>query len=448
MKTFLLVLVIASNADAASMKAGFARVNITPKTPIYLSGYAARTKPSEGVLQPIWAKALAIQDTKGVKTVIVTTDLIGLPRSVTDMVSARALKDLGIERARLLFNASHTHSGPMVGGNLQALFDLTPADEKAIHEYTKVLTQDLYQVVSTAVSDLSPAMVAIGHGSTDFAINRRVSRMSAVSIGVNPKGPVDHDVPVIRVTTPDGKLRGVLFAYACHNTTLGGDLYQVNGDYAGFAQSDFETSHPGATAMFMILCGADQNPNPRGKVEHAMQYGKSLSDAVSKVIDNKMDTISGPVQAAYKVTQLNFKVHDRGMFEADLNDKLRAKVRRAELMLKLYDERRPIRSTPYPIQALRFGKTLTLVALGGEVVIDYNLRIKKEFPGEHIVVAGYSNDVMCYIPSLRILREGGYEAVDSMIYYGQPGPFDEHIEETVMAGVYDVMKRVGRKKAK
>ena len=117
-------------------------------------------------------------------------------------------------------------------------------------------------------------------------------------------------------------------------------------------------------------------------------------------------------------------------------------------MLKLYDERRPIRGTPYPVQALRFGKTLTLVALGGEVVVDYDLRIKKEFPGEHIVVAGYSNDVMCYIPSLRILKEGGYEAVDSMIYYGQPGPFDEHVEEAVMDGVYGVMKRVGRKPAK
>jgi len=447
MKTLLLILAIAAQLDAASMKAGFARFNITPKFPIYLSGYAARTKPSEGVLQPIWAKALAIQDTKGAKTVIVTTDLIGLSRAVTDQVSARALKDLGLDRARLVFNASHTHSGPMVGGNLQALFDLTPKDEKAIADYTRILTEDLYQVVSAAVSDLSPAVLSVGHGTADFGFNRRTNKATKEHIA-DPKGPTDHDVPVIRVTTPDGKLRGVLFGYACHNTTLGGDLYQVNGDYAGFAQSEFETSHPGATAMFMILCGADQNPNPRGTVDHAMQYGKQLSDAVSKVIDGKMDPVSGPVQAAYKVTELAFKAHDRALFENDLKDKLRAKVRRAEMMLKLYDERRPIRGTPYPVQALRFGKTLTMVTLGGEVVIDYDLRIKKEFPGEHIIVAGYSNDVMCYIPSLRVLKEGGYEADSSMIYYGQPGPFDEKVEDTVMDGVYGVMKRVGRKPVK
>ena len=89
MKSLLLVVAMAAQMDAATMKAGFARVNITPKSPIYLSGYAARTKPSEGVLQPIWAKALAIQDTKGAKTVIVTTDLIGLSRMVTHGCGAR-----------------------------------------------------------------------------------------------------------------------------------------------------------------------------------------------------------------------------------------------------------------------------------------------------------------------------------------------------------------------
>jgi hypothetical protein len=88
------------------------------------------------------------------------------------------------------------------------------------------------------------------------------------------------------------------------------------------------------------------------------------------------------------------------------------------------------------------------VTLGGEVVVDYVLRTKREFPKENLVVAGYSNDVMCYIPSLRVLKEGGYEADDSMIYYGQPGPFSEEIEETVFKGIYSVMDRVGRKKGR
>jgi neutral ceramidase len=98
-----------------------------------------------------------------------------------------------------------------------------------------------------------------------------------------------------------------------------------------------------------------------------------------------------------------------------------------------------------PVQAVRLGRDLTIIALGGEVVVDYSLRAKKEFgAGTNLIVAGYSNDVMCYIPSRRILKEGGYEAVDSMIYYGQPGPFAEDVEDRVFASIRRVLRRVAR----
>jgi hypothetical protein len=115
-------------------------------------------------------------------------------------------------------------------------------------------------------------------------------------------------------------------------------------------------------------------------------------------------------------------------------------------MLKAYDEGRPVRRTPYPVQAVRFGKDLTLVALGGEVVVDYALRAKRDFNAarEPLIVAGYSNDVMCYIPSVRVLKEGGYEAIDSMYYYDQPGPFADDVEDRVFTALRNVMKRVGR----
>ena len=131
-----------------------------------------------------------------------------------------------------------------------------------------------------------------------------------------------------------------------------------------------------------------------------------------------------------------------------MNDSNVYRVRHAKAMLRLYDEGSPIRQYPYPVQALQFGKDLTLVALGGEVVVDYVLRIKKEFGAKGIMVAGYSNDVMSYIPSLRVLKEGGYEADDSMIYYGLPGPYDDQVEDRVMSTVKQVMKRVGRRPQK
>ena len=443
----LLLLLLPTLASAKSWKAGLASVDISPTEPIYLNGYGNRTHPSTGVKQQLWAKAIALEDSKGQRVVIVTTDLLGIPGAVSDVIAARVAKQHGLKRSQLLLNSSHTHAAPMVEGNLGTMFALTPAERLAIHNYTERLKDQIVNAVDRALADLKPAHLAMGHGKATFAINRRVlSKDGTYIIGTNPNGPMDHDVPVLRISSPDGKLLAAMFGYTCHNTTMGGDIYEVHGDYAGYAQLAFEKEHPGVQAMFYLLCGGDQNPSPRGKFELAEKYGNELAAAASAVIAGKMQPLAGPLRTAFRMTDLNLKLHSREQFEEELKDKIPAKVRRAESMLSLYNQQGPMRSVPYPVQAIRFGKQWTLVALGGEVVIDYQLRIKKEFPGEDTTVAGYSNDVMCYIPSLRVLKEGGYEADSSMIYYGKPGPFAESVEEQLMATVHKVMRDVGRNK--
>jgi hypothetical protein len=197
--------------------------------------------------------------------------------------------------------------------------------------------------------------------------------------------------------------------------------------------------------MFLMLAGADQNPNPRGTVELAQKYGKALATEVSRVLDGKLQPLSAPIRTAFEQTELAFAPRTRDSIEADLNDKNPAKVRRAKALLERWDQRAQLTKTSYPVQAIRFGRDLTVLALGGELVVDYALRAKREFPG-NLIVAGYSNDVMCYIPSARVLKEGGYEADDSMIYYGKPGPFAEDVEDRVFDAVRRVMKRVGAAK--
>jgi hypothetical protein len=426
---------------AAEYQAGVARMVITPEQPVYLSGYASRNKPSEGKIHDLWAKAVAIQDSRGGRIVIVGTDLIGLPRSVSDMVAARAQKEYGLERSRLVLNSSHTHTGPLVRGNLE-MFELKPEESQAISDYTVKLTDKLVAVIGAALADLKPAALSFGHGQAAFGQNRRQWVNGAVRIGDNPAGPSDPDVPVVKIAGPDGAVRAVVFGYACHNTTLTGEFYRFSGDYAGFAQAAVEKAHPGATALFLMLCGADQNPNPRSTLELAQQHGATLAAEVSRVMTGPMQPLNGQVRAAFRIVDLPFAHHTRETFEADLKDRNAFKVRRARAMLQAYDERRPVRKYPYPVQAVAFGKDLTLIALGGEVVVDYALRAKKEFGGKGLIVAGYSNDVMSYIPSVRILREGGYEAEDSMIYYGQPGRYTEEVEEIIFAAMRNVVKRV------
>ena len=240
-----------------------------------------------------------------------------------------------------------------------------------------------------------------------IAANVWATRLRSV---VNPAGPVDHDVPVLKVTSPDGKLRTILFGYACHNTTIGGkgdrlpDFYKIHGDYAGQAEAELERLHPGATAMFTILCGADQNPEPRGSLDLAVEHGKALAAEVERVLGADLRPVHPPIRTACQSIQLDFATHTRQTFEEELKKAGDAKKsnkflrRRAEMMLAAYDQNHPIRQTPYPVQAIRLGNDLTMIALGGEVVVDYQLRCKREFPNANLMTIGYANDVMCYIP--------------------------------------------------
>lgn len=444
-RKMILCILIEGVSLAADYKVGISNIVITPEKPIYLSGYANRTHPSDGVTHDIRAKALAIEDSKGGRVVLVTTDLIGLPRAISDPLAARVQKEYGLERSRLVLNSSHTHTGPFLRANLSIMFELNPEESERVQEYSRKLSDDLVKLIGAALQALSPANISFGNGQAGFAINRRLRTLKGVRFGANQTGPTDHDVPVMKVTAPDGKLRAVLFGYACHNTTLTGEFYKISGDYAGFAQLALEKANPGATAMFMMLCGADQNPNPRSSLELAQQHGETLAKEVGRVLGEKLQRIHGPVRTAFRIVDLQFAPQTRETYEARLKESNPWRVRHAKAMLRDYQQGHPARTYPYPVQAVSLGKDFTLLALGGEVVVDYALRVKKEFGAKGIIVAAYSNDVMSYIPSVRVLKEGGYEADDSMIYYGQPGPYAEDVEERVFTAIRQSLRRVGRR---
>jgi neutral ceramidase len=428
--------------SSPEFRAGVARRNITPEAPIWMSGYGHRDRPSEGALHPLWAKALALEDHNQTRIVIIATDLIGLPREMTDLVASRVQQKYGIERSQIMFNSTHTHSGPVVWPNLMTMFNLRRKDERVAIKYRRRLAEDLFVVAGEALADLAPAQLSYGFGKAHFAVNRREYTSEGVRIGVNPMGPVDPEVPVLRVLSEAGRLRAVIFGYACHNTASPSRSYELSGDYAGFAQIELEKRYPGATAVFLMLCGGDQNPAPHGSIELASSHGKTLAEEVDRILGTMLSPVSAPIRAEFDNIQLQFAPHTRQTFENELRDVNPARVRRAKAMLMAYNEFDPVQQISYPIQALRFGSDFTILALGGEVVVDYSLRVKKEHPGK-IVVAAYSNAVMSYIPSQRILTEGGYEAVDSMIFYGLPGPYADDVEDRVINGLKTVLRRAG-----
>jgi neutral ceramidase len=427
-------------------KAGVAKVNITPEHLMWMSGYAARTKPAEGKLHDLWAKALVLEDPDGRRGVLVTMDLVGIPRDLSIAVCGELKKRYGLPREAVILSVSHTHTGPVIRHNLDDMFDLDETQRKLISDYTQSLRGKLVAVVGEALRRVAPAQLAWGNGQATFAVNRRNNKEADVpqlrSAG-QLKGPVDHDLPVLSARDAQGHLRVIVCGYACHATVL--NFYLWSGDYPGFAQLDLEKAHPGTVALFWAGCGGDQNPLPRRSVARAREYGRQLADGVEAVLNKAMKPISGNLTAAYTEIDLPFgEQPTREELIKDSTDKNRALATRARHLLQELNRGAALpRTYPYPVQAWQLGRDLTFIALGGEVVVDYSLRLKKELGPERTWVAGYSNDVMAYIPSLRVLKEGGYEGGGAMIYYGLPAAWGPHVEERIVAAVHEQVKKLG-----
>jgi hypothetical protein len=242
----------------ATWKAGVASQVITPKKDIWMAGYASRKKPADGKAQDLFAKALALEDQRGERFVIVTLDLIGITRSMRDEVARQAEQKFRLPKERLLLNVSHTHSGPLVRARPSVTFDLTKEQWEDVEAYIRQLQDMLVQVIGKSLDDLQPAKIGYSHARVGFAMNRRLPTDKGVQNSPYPDGPVDHEVPVLRVEDSKGKLRALLFGYACHNTTLA--LQQFCGDYAGYAQEYLQDAHPGVTALFLMGAAAIKIP--------------------------------------------------------------------------------------------------------------------------------------------------------------------------------------------
>jgi hypothetical protein len=419
-------------------KAGAAKIKITPERPMWMSGYGNRTKPAEGTLAELWAKALALEDARGNRAVLVTLDLVGIDRGTSARVCQALQQRYGLRRDRVALNVSHTHCGPVIGENLKPTWFLDAAGWELVNQYTTELEQKIVNVVGQALERLAPASLSYGNGMTDFAVNRRANKQADAArlreLG-QLKGPNDFDVPVLAVRNLQGELQAVAFGYACHATTLSN--YQWNGDYPGFTQAQLEREHPGVVALFWAGCGADQNALPRDTIERSQAYGARLAAAVNAMLSKELKPLPGRLVSEYREIPLPLdKLPTRADLEHDLTSTNRYIVSRARLLLSRLDRGQPLSPTyPYPVEVWRLGDALTWVFLGGEVVVDYSLRLKRELGQSSTWVASYSNDVMAYIPSLRVLNEGGYEGATAMIYYGLPTSWAPAVEEAIVKQV-------------
>ncbi|MDF1739032.1 MAG: neutral/alkaline non-lysosomal ceramidase N-terminal domain-containing protein [Verrucomicrobiales bacterium] len=437
----LIILSITLGAQGEGWKAGAASQIITPEEPVWMAGYGGRKEPAAGKRTDLFAKALLLEDKNGHVGLILTLDLVGMDKGFADRVTEAISKKHSLSREQIAICTSHTHSGPVVAQNLSPLhyLSLGEDEQKKIDAYAEVLLKHITTVTDAAFAAKVPARLQHGSGKCTFAVNRRENKpyetVPEKRTSGLLRGPVDHDVPVLTVRGEDDSLLAILFGYACHATTL--SLNEWNGDYPGYAQAELEKAFPGSVALFWAGCGGDQNPLPRKEVSLAEDYGADLAARVGDVINAPMGELEPKLSTHYSLIDAPLKaLPGTDAIEKNKTSTNRFEVARANYLQRKIAKEGPLKkSYPYPVGNWIIGNKIDFVFLGGEVVIDYALRLKQERRGTNTWVAGYANDVMAYIPSLRVLKEGGYEGGESNVYYGLPSLWDGTIEEVIISAV-------------
>ncbi len=437
----LIALLLATPCLAAEWKAGVGRECITPPQPMPMAGYASRgAAHATGKLHDLWAKSLMLEDATGKRCVLVTLDVCGIDAVLASRVCEQLQQTCGLQREQIMLATSHTHSGPVVAGNLRPMHYMLfgEADRKLVDSYASFLIEKIVASVKQSQRDLQPSELRFGATSESIAVNRRANPEKDVTDLRSANkllGPTDPSVPILLISRAD-KPYSVIFGYACHCTTLSG--MEWSGDYAGYAQTELEAQLPGCQAMFWAGCGGDQNPLPRRTVELAQQYGQRLATAVRKTIESELPQIDAQLKTEFQLVPAPFgKLPTRAELEKDRLSDNQYVSARAQAWLQRLDAGDSIPATyDYAVASWRLGDSVDWIALGGEVVVDYALSIKALPSAKRAVwVTAYANDVMAYIPSRRVLAEGGYEGGGAMVYYGQPTIWAPEIEQLIVSEV-------------
>ncbi len=402
------------------MQVGVSRTTITPDRPTWMTGFASRTAPSAGVYHDIEAAAIVL-DNGAEKLAILAADLVGVDEFLLQPVREHAAT-LGIPPQSVLLNCSHTHCAPacrVIRGSCRNFDD----------EYLAALQGKLCRLLDDALADLQPGTLQYTSGFCTLGINRRkIGSDGSCTMRPNAEKPVDIDVPTLSVLTPRGDVRAIAFSYACHPTTMGGQL--VGTDYPGPARDLVTEKLEGCIPIFWQGCGGDVKPRnltgegtfASGPVEMVYDIGRELGRAVlaglcgqATELDDRLGTAGALVDLPTRDTPSEEELQT--LEQGNQWERMWAEAARRTIA----EQGALAGAIPVEVQVLCIGG-LYIVGMGGEVSCEIGLEIKDRLNHLQVCTLGYSNLLRCYVASDRSHPEGGYEVRDSFLYSRTPEP--------------------------
>ncbi len=424
MTRILLVSLLAAHAVcAAGFRAAVVKVDITPTTPKWLLGYGPRQ--STGVHDRIFHRIVAMDD-GALKYLMVSSEVCLFAPSVYEDAAQRIRKETGIEPLRFWWTMTHTHSAPEVGPpGIYTVLLKGRSDHPVDTEYTEQFIDALVKGAKEAVAKLAPARVAIGTGMSNANINRRARDVDGkISLGLNPDGPVERQIGLIRIEKADGSPMALIANYAMHGTVLGGRYTEISGDAQGVV-AEYVEKKLGAPMLYVNGAAGNLAPiysvynDPRGG--HLSQFGVLLGDRILAA-NSTIGGAASDVQmwAGEKWIETPRK---KGM---GWPDDLAAWSRVSPAGTPL---------VRMPARFLKINDT-ALWSLPVEMFCEISMEVRNRSPFPHTFFVGYTNGWIGYLPTKAAFAEGGYEPTTSV--------FSDQVQQDVTEAVVDYLQSVPR----
>lgn len=420
MKHFLLFLF--SIAAHAEFRASAVKVDITPQTPQWLMGYAARQ--STGVHDPIFHRIAALDDGK-TQVFLIASDLCVFSPSVYDDFTARLEKETGIKPLEVWWTVTHTHSAPEVGP--PGVYDVLlkgRSEHEWSKDYLELIQTRLIAGIREARQKLVPARTATGAGFARANINRRARDLDGtISLGMNPDGPVDRQIGLLRLETPTGSPIALIANYAMHGTVLGGRWMQISGDGPGIVASYVEDQ---IGAPMLYVNGAAGNIAPIYTVQndpksaHMGEFRVLLGNRILEANRTLAASAEPTLWLGEKWIETPRKP-ELG-WPAELG-KYAAKDAAGRNMVRI------------PVRFLRIADTVVWGA-PVEMFCELAFRARNESPFRHTFFYGYTNGWLGYLPTEAAFAEGGYEPRTS--------PFTPQVERDFGDAVVSFLQSIPR----
>jgi neutral ceramidase len=428
---------------STSLRAGVARIDITPPVGVDLTGFIARQNPSEGVRDPLYVRALVLDDDDQ-QIALVSCDLLGLDRDLVVEVRDRIALATDIAAPQVMIACTHTHGGPAT----ITLVDCGKIDP----DYVETLLPRIVETVVEAQARLQAATLAVGNATTSAGVHNRR----------NPSDLIDPEVGLLRVDDAEGAPLAVVVNYTCHPTTLNHTNRRITADYPGLVTSHIEEA-TGAVALFLMGAIGDVGPITRGE-ESLATIGHAVADAALAALPGLASMPDSHLEVAGEMLHLPLLAiptreqwntwrieYEHAAFAAESKGQpAEAKVQWAlvhwtERMFEAMQEDKLSPTVNAEIQMIRVGD-LVLIGVPGEYFVELGLQIKegiRQSGVSQVMICGFANGNVGYIPARRAYALGGYEVADAYKYYGYAAALAPEAGEQIVAKAIELGQEEG-----